>query len=84
MFNTIYNLFYRLITYLYSFVYGKTETKKKEIEIKETESEYVYRKLNIWKVDMFSKNSYLAYIPDKRIHNKELEFKKEYLENSKS
>ena len=82
MFNTMYNLFYRLITYLYSFVYDKTETKKKEI--KETESEYVKRKLNIWKVDMFSKNSYLAYIPDKRISNKEMEFKKEYLENSKS
>jgi hypothetical protein len=82
MFNIIYNLFYRLINYLYSFVYGKTETKKKTKKI-ETESEYVYRKLNSWKVDMFSKNSFLAYIPDKRIHNKELEFKKEYLENNK-
>jgi hypothetical protein len=79
MFNTIHNLFLRLITYLYSFVY---QSKKKTKKI-ETESEYVYRKLNIWKVDMFSKNSYLAYIPDKRICNKELEFKKEYLENNK-
>ena len=81
MFNLVLNMFFRLITYLYSFVYGKTETPCNK---KETESEYVKRKLNIWKVDMFSKNSYLAYIPDKRIYNKELEFKKEYLENNKS
>lgn len=81
MFNLVLNMFFRLITYLYSFVYGKTETPCNK---KETESEYVYRKLNRWKVDMFSKNSYLAYIPDKRIYNKELEFKKEYLENNKS
>jgi hypothetical protein len=81
MFNIIYKLFYRLINYLYSFVYGKTETPCNK---KETESEYVYRKLNSWKVDMFSKNSFLAYIPDKRICNKELEFKKEYLLLSKS
>ena len=81
MFNIIHNLFFRLITYLYSFVYSKKETV---CDKKETESEYVYRKLNEWKVDMFSKNSYLAYIPDKRICKKELELKKEYLENNKN
>lgn len=80
MFDIIHNLFLRLINYLYGFVYGKTENSCYK---KETESEYVYRKLNRWKVDMFSNNSYLAYIPDKRIYNKELEFKKEYLENNK-
>jgi hypothetical protein len=80
MFNIIYNLFFRLITYLYNFVYPPTKIKK---EKEETQSEYVTRRLNRWKVDMFSKNSYLAYIPDKRIYNKELQFKKEYLENNK-
>lgn len=62
-----------LIAYLHfkSFLYKKIK------------DDYVARKLNEWKVDMFSKNSYLSIIPQEQTYNKQLELKKEYLEANK-
>lgn len=69
--------FYSFFAYLYSFFFESNE-------IKETEYDYVARQLNAWKVDLFSENSYLTYIPHKQIYNKQVQLKKKYWETQHS
>lgn len=71
MFNYIKNI--------YNNLYNRLLVHERSIK-SETETEYVERKLNIWKVKMYSENIYLAYIPEKRILAEINRLKKEYNE----
>ena len=76
MFNYIKNIY----NYLF---WRNTEKSEKtdNLDIKsnyETQNEFVDRRLNEWKVKMFSENTFLTYIPEKRILLEKLRLQQEY------
>lgn len=72
----MFNYIKYLYCYLYNILFGLNP--KEPIE---TESEYVERELNDWKLKMYSNNSYLIYIPEKRILLEKQRLQKEYNKN---
>ena len=68
---------FNYIKYFFLFIYNMVITSNNTY-IKEIESEYITRELNNWKVKMFSENSYLTYIPEKRILLERKRLQKEY------
>ncbi len=63
----IYNYIIIHITSIKNNTETDTETETKTDIKTETETEYIERELNTWKVKMYSENSYLIYIPEKRV-----------------
>jgi hypothetical protein len=74
IFNKMFNILLKIFIYIYNLFYNK------ETNIKESEKEYVSRKLNDWKVDLYASNVYLVNIPHKLIYEKQLFLQKEYLD----
>ena len=66
---------------IYNYLFEKKIEKIDDLESKlnyETENEFVERRLNEWKVKMFSENTYLTYIPEKRILLEKIKLQQEY------
>ena len=81
MFNYIKYIYF----YLYNMLFGLSSATDKKLKVNkeidskmETETEYIERNLTNWKVKMYSDNSYLTYIPDKRILLETSRLRKEY------
>ena len=66
---------------IYNYLFEKKIEKIDDLESKlnyETENEFVERRLNEWKIKMFSENTFLTYIPEKRILLEKIKLQQEY------
>ena len=80
MFNYIKNIYNNLYNILLGQALSNDINTKSDTK-SETESEYIERRLNNWKVKMFSENVYLTCIPEKRILAERKRLQKEYNAN---
>ena len=72
MFNYIKNIYNYLLRKKTDEIYSETDSNY------ETENDFVERRLNEWKLKMYSENTFLTYIPEKRILLEKLKLQQEY------